>query len=100
MLHWSIRNFFRTTKDATPGERSAVVVDQTTGLPVFQPNAYMLVHRQRVQFSSYRKELETLVRVHEWAEKVGVDLDAALEGLRGLDDGQVESLCDFLRERR
>jgi len=101
VLRWSIRTFFRTTENPdASGERSALVVDQDTSLPVFQPNAYMLVHRQRVQFSTYRKELGTLIRVHEWAEKVGVDLDAALEGLRGLNDGQVNSLCDFLRERR
>lgn len=92
---WTIRTFTREN-----GDRSALAIDQASGLPAYQPNAYMLMHRQGIEFNSYRKELECLLMVHEWAEWANVDLDAALDGAKGLGPNQIESLTDHLRERR
>lgn len=91
-----IRNYIEPS-----GQRNAVIVDATTGLPEFWPTLYASTQlRSRgASQSTLNAQLGAIICLYRWAHLRGLNLEERILSQEGFSRGEIDSLVTLLRSR-
>lgn len=84
------------------GERSCLVVDRSTGLPLYYPNLYLTtqLRNRSVAFATIEADASHLVVLLRYLDRRGVDLDARISERRFFKDFELDDLRDFTQRKQ
>lgn len=83
------------------GERSCLVVDRTTGLPLYYPNLYLTtqLRNRSVAYATIEAEASHLVVLMRYLDKRGIDIEKRILKQEFFKDFEIDALRDFTQKR-
>ncbi len=83
------------------GERSCLVVDRSTGLPLYYPNLYLTtqLRNRSVAFATMEAEASHLVVFMRYLDRRRIDLEARILKKQFFKDFEIDALRDFTQKR-
>lgn len=82
------------------GERLPMLLDRSTGMPVFYPNLYVLTELRQINRASATMEraLREISVLHDYLNDVGIDLDERMREGRLFSLGEIDGLARHCRQ--
>lgn len=82
------------------GERLPMLLDRSTGMPVFYPNLYVLTELRQINRASATMEraLREISVLHDYLNDVGIDLDERIREGRLFSLGEIDGLARHCRQ--
>jgi integrase len=82
------------------GERLPMLIDRSTGMPVFYPNLYVLTELRQINRASATMEraLREISVLHDYLNDVGIDLDERIREGRLFSLGEIDGLARHCRQ--
>lgn len=83
------------------GERSCLVVDRSTGLPLYYPNLYLTtqLRNRGVAFATIEAEASHLVVFMRFLDRRGIDLESRILKHEFFKDFEIDALRDYAQKR-
>ena len=83
------------------GERSCLVVDRSTGLPLYYPNLYLAtqLRNESVAFATMEAEASHLVVLLRYLDREGIDLETRILKRQFFKDFEIDALRDFTQRK-
>ena len=83
------------------GERFCLVVDRSTGLPLYYPNLYLTtqLRNRSVAFATLEAEASHLIVLLRFLDRRSIDLDERLFNGQFFHGHEIDALCDFTQKK-